>query len=959
MKRPASPAFGQRLPIAESARLYALMSGGPSRVALMADMLHIIRGKADSSEIQIPIESVNEVIVRRSWFWHRFTVRDNAGTEHSIGGLEFDAAKAVADTVMGVLASRLGATLVEIDARVRQQNEGDHYARYSASQALRAELEHVLAQVRPTLRSTLSSTATQALQRLASLGPRSAFEAARDDANSQFIRGQADSVRQAARGLLSAAPTEEQTQAIATDEDVTLVLAGAGTGKTAAITGKVAHLVRNQGVSAAEILVLAFNRKAAAEIRERLRDGLAGAEVATFHSFGRRVISESNASAPTVSKFAEDESALSMLVEQIIVDLLTDHAVSARARDFIAYHLAAYRSPFDFDSSGAYYDYVRSSELRTLNGDLVKSFEELMIANFMSLNGVPFEYERPYEQTTTSREYRQYLPDFYIPGANLYLEHFALDRGGQAPPGWKRYLEGVQWKRSIHADNGTHMVETYSWQRGEGTLLEHLQQHLVRAGVTLRPVPVEDLVRSLKATHMMSRLNSLLVPFLHQVRTRRLDPKTLQERAATSSDPARSSAFLEVFGEVRTRYERRLAEDGTVDFDDLVNQATDHIAGGRWKPPYRYILVDEFQDISTGRMALLEALQQPSLAYFLVGDDWQSIYRFAGSDVSLVQHCDEHLGFVRHRALSQTFRFGDGILTPSTAFVRRNPIQTQRELRPAREVRDYGVIVVGAADPADGLKTAIEDIEAHLDPDPPALSVLVLGRYRHSRRAVSQLGRRATLEIEFSTVHSAKGKEADYVVVLDLQDDKLGFPSQIEDDPLLELVFPEGEGYPFAEERRLFYVALTRARRGAYLVTDRMHPSAFVRELIERNSPRQIGELVGEGDPLCPRCATGRLIASRSGKNLRCSNYSLCQHLAPGCPGCGEGYLVAVNATARCTTQECTHLSSTCPECEVGVLLERDGRYGKFMACSEYRAEPPCSFTRNIAPRRDSDDLPF
>ena len=162
-----------------------------------------------------------------------------------------------------------------------------------------------------------------------------------------------------------------------------------------------------------------------------------------------------------------------------------------------------------------------------------------------------------------------------------------------------------------------------------------------------------------------------------------LSPDTLPARARETGDRRRNEVFLDVFDRVRARYEQFLADEEALDFHGLINRAAGHIRQGRWKPKYRYVLVDEFQDISAGRMALLKALGRRDTAYFLVGDDWQSIYRFAGSDVRLVHECGDLLGHVQERTLSQTFRFGDGILEPSTAFVKRNPEQTPRPLRSA------------------------------------------------------------------------------------------------------------------------------------------------------------------------------------------------------------------------------------------------------------------------------------
>ena len=366
------------------------------------------------------------------------------------------------------------------------------------------------------------------------------------------------------------------------------------------------------------------------------------------------------------------------------------------------------------------------------------------------------------------------------------------------------------------------------------------------------------------------------------------------------------------------------------------------------------MLVDEFQDISAGRMALLQALKRPGVAYFLVGDDWQSIYRFAGSDVGLVRDCGRYLGHVRERSLSRTFRFARGIQEPSTAFVVRNPAQTQRTLRPADAVRDEGVTVIASDDPARGLQSALGDVEALEGSDGPPISVLVLGRYRGSRGALPR-PLRGRLRVEFSTVHAAKGREADYVVVLDLRDARRGFPSQHEDDPLLGLVLPpppEGS-YPHAEERRVFYVALTRARRGTYLVADQLRPSAFVDELL-RTSPglRRLGEFRRDSTPPCPRCRTGRLDLSGSGRSMNCLNFPFCRYRAPRCQSCRRGFAVISGASSRCTNASCDARPPACRSCGAGVMVTRKGRTGWFLGCTQYASDQPCTSTRSLEATR-------
>ena len=292
---------------ATSATLVRLLTAGPSRISLDGDVIRL------GHDAGIPVEAVDGIATRRSWLWTRMAIRTAEAGERSIGGLRRDAAARLAEAVSEeavCVAERMSTVLIELDERLARFHAADRYRRDSRSRALQEEIANAVHRVRGKLaRSHLPPDTAGALSRIEPLASEEAFEAAREEANSRYVSGCAPAVARAASGVLSAPPTEEQATAIATEEDATLVLAGAGTGKTAVITGKVAHLVRNRGVPPREILVLAFNRKAAEEIRERLAGDLAGAHVHTFHSFGRRVIADVGV-APTVSKLAEDDARL-------------------------------------------------------------------------------------------------------------------------------------------------------------------------------------------------------------------------------------------------------------------------------------------------------------------------------------------------------------------------------------------------------------------------------------------------------------------------------------------------------------------------------------------------------------------------------------------------------------------------------------------------------------------------
>ena len=614
-----------------------------------------------------------------------------------------------------------------------------------------AKLSSVLGESRKLVKTCLARSEREALNRLAPFKVIETLEAERERANALFVSAQVPNVQRAA---LPNPLSKAQAEAVATDEDVTLVLAGAGTGKTGVIVGKVAHLVRNESVLPQEILVLAFNRDAASNVRKRLGGELAQADVATFHSFGRSVIAKAEGRKPTISKLAEDEKRLTKAIDGIVSEILQDPRQSGDLIDFITSLRTPYRSAFEFSTLAEYKEYVGNAELRTLNNDLVKSFEELEIANFLTQNCIEYEYECQYEQDVSTERFSQYRPDFYLRDHKIYIEHFALDEAGRAPKEWRGYVEGVEWKRCIHAKHGTRLVETYSWQRKRGELVARLQATLEEAGVKFQPIPHEDLIEKLKQPVLQSfKLTHLLKTCLHHVKSNGWTRDELRKRV--HGNRRRDRLFLNVFEQVHARYEQLLTDEKALDFHDLISRAERHLQDGKWERPYRFVLVDEFQDVSAGRMKLLKSLGRNGSAYFLVGDDWQSIYRFAGSDVGLMLDCGSWLGHVKRQELSRTFRFGEGIGGPSTAFVRRNRAQSQRKLLPKTETagREEGIGIVVDGD----LRHALEEIRSK--GRGKDLPVLVLGRYNDSKSTLP-----CELKRKFSTVHSAKGIEQDYVV---------------------------------------------------------------------------------------------------------------------------------------------------------------------------------------------------
>ena len=674
------------------------------------------------------LESLQDVTIRRGWFASSLTVQTARGTVCKVAGLDKHQASHVRGAMLDAAAVRAAAVaqeLLDVDEALRRLLQRGRYLRHSEMLAVHETLVSAVQQCGGLISGHLSASARDALGRLRSLEPSESIEALCEDANQRFVSSRVPAVAAAADAAVGARVTGEQAEAIATDEDVTLVLAGAGTGKTTVIAAKVAHLVRNERVDPRQILVLAFNKKAQREIVDRLTGELSAVDAETFHAFGRRVVADSEKRQPSVSKMASDDHVMRSAIDKILKELIDSDETSDLVASYLTYHFEPCLLPFDFETDDDYEAYWRSVELRTLSGDLVKSIQELQIANFLTEHGVNFEYEPQYEHHTATHERRQYYPDFFLRDHDIYIEHFALNEDGDPPPQWNGYAEGVTWKRQTHQRHGTALIETYSWEHQRGTWRSSLQEKLEANGVVLAPMPRQELLSLLSETNI-SLLSGLLATFLNHVKTSNAGLEALQSRARARGDVVRNLVFLDIFSRVHQRYEQLLAEAGERDFHDFINRAALHIRDSRWLSRYRYVLVDEFQDTSAGRMALLRALNGSGVAYFVVGDDWQSIYRFAGSDVSLIRGCGSHLGYVRQRTLSLTFRYGDGILGPSTTFVKKNPEQTQRPLRSNSTTRDNGITVVAEEDMASGVQVALRDIEGIAGDETP--EVMVLGR---------------------------------------------------------------------------------------------------------------------------------------------------------------------------------------------------------------------------------------
>ena len=939
--------------------LFAIARPRDAGVALLADGALELTGPLGSRTMSVA--DIDALEVESGWRWGRVRVETGTGAR-VVSGLSrrkaADLAAAVRDARLAAWRRTLGAhraRIESIDARLAALSPPASYVRRRAFAALVEEVRTAAAGLpRRWPDWAPRGPEYEALEQIrAFLAQPEGF---RERGNDAFLTEELERSRDFLDRVEARPLTEEQRRAVCVDDDRNLVIAAAGSGKTSVMVAKAGWTVVRGDRHPAELLLLAFARNAREELGERLVDRIgdeasAGMNVRTFHGLGLAIMGAAEGRKPALSKVAEDGRALAALLDRIIEELLRDREHGRAFIRWLAYRAVPYRSEHEFASYADYWDYVRSHELRTLQGERVKSLEECLIANFLYLNGVAYEYEPAFEHDTATPEKVQYKPDFHLTEAGIYIEHFALSADGTTPPFIDQvaYTESRAWKLRTHERYGTTLVETFSYEQSDGRLTEKLGAKLEAHGVALKPIPRAEIFALLNEQRRVKPFTELVATFLAHFKGSRLPMAELARRAAATDDGGRSRAFVAVFRPIFERYEATLAEAREIDFHDMINRATDHVVSGRYRSGYRYILVDEFQDISPGRAALVEALldQVADAQLFAVGDDWQAINRFAGADIAIMREFHARFGDGAGGNLETTFRCSEGLSAVATRFVLANPDQIAKNVRTTHRVDGPGVwIGFGGDEESPLVEQALGRISADAGTAGKRMSVLLLGRYQHLAPDLRRLAaEHPDIDLSYRTVHGAKGLEADYVVVLGVCAGRYGFPTEMTDDPLLELVLARREAHSNAEERRLLYVAVTRARRRAYVLSEGGGPrSAFVEELLGAGDAVGVFGEPPEADALCAKCGKGRLVGREGpdgGRFYGCSYFPYCEYTEPACPACGDGRPVNGDGTVRCGA--CGATVEKCPRCD-GWLEEIDGRYGPFLGCTKY---PVCDYRRD------------
>ena len=658
---------------------------------------------------------------------------------------------------------------------------------------------------------------------------------------------------------------KQQRRSIVSEEENCLVVSSAGSGKTSSIVGKVKYLTEIKKINPQNILLISYTNKAAAELTDRM--DIAGLRGYTFHKLALDIIGQATGQKPSIYENTD------ALFVKIYHELLNDKNFKKSVIEyFIDYQTPEKEWEKQKNERRQQLSEQKDVRLKAPFPDMdgktvyVRSEQEQKICFALSSLSVKFRYEEPYEHPLVDEMHSQYKPDFSIyfeqggETKRIYLEHFGVDEHGLVPIWFakdrgityeeanQKYNDGITWKKAAHEKFSTKLLTTSSADFHYSDIREKLKTLLEKADVSIQEktdAELYDMVLPPNSKHEKAFIR-LVVTFVTLIKSSCKSVDEVLRQTKNAGDERSTFIIKNIFQPVYKRYIEELANINQIDFTDAILQATD-ICRSSHPVKYDYIIVDEFQDISVDRYNFLKVLREgnPPPKLYCVGDDWQSIYRFSGSDMALFNQFSDYFGQTEINKIETTYRFGEPLVSLSSQFIQRNEAQIKKNIHPFNpqvktelqfcdyERRDYC--------------NAIGQLVASIPLDK---SVFLLGRYsfddyylsfmyksvKEGNRFFYIIGDR---KIEFLTVHKSKGLEADYVIILQCNKDTYGFPSLVSDDPVLNYVLTKSDQYPYGEERRLFYVAITRAKVKTYILYDRRFPSVFVDEFLH---PEKITE---------------------------------------------------------------------------------------------------------------------
>lgn len=645
-----------------------------------------------------------------------------------------------------------------------------------------------------------------------------------------------------------------------------LVLAGAGSGKTKTLLQKIIYLIEEKGVSPTNILAITFTKNATNEMIDRLiisadRSGdyektlsdkrlskenkdkqrlfqvkkykwIDGLTVRTFHSFCYNILrnygvnefdnkfriigDEKRDEEDELSKHVAPETVFEVF-HKLVIEQCADTEFLLRLKRYILDYII---DKIHLKKADGKYSSKDGKYFTSLDGTKVRSKSEQFIADWLYRHSIKYEYEPLLNVKDFS-----FHPDFYIPEANLYIEHvsdksFSLkDKEEQFEKG---HLLLVKTFESMTKDSAflNHSLDKIVKNRLPSNYHETVSLHYKEEFNGYHEDVKDFIVQIIRITDMIKVENISIDKILADAK------KDQHERVRN---------FYELAIPIVKKYNHYSTDKSYLDFNDLILRCTslfqNHVdISNKYKSKYQYILVDEFQDVNNLQVELIKLLLTDQTQLFCVGDDWQSIYGFRGSNIAYIVDFEKYFANAKVIKLNLNYRSTQNIVGASNEVIKHNKFKVEKDIHASKK-SEHKIVVYSGSSEEENIQFCFDKVKELLDDGLTNDDIMFL--YRRSKMYFPYFTRfkNEGVRIQSKTIHAAKGLEAKVVFIIGLTEGNGGFPDIWLEDRIFQVIKKANHDLLMEEERRLFYVAITRAKDKLFLITDKGNESSFLKEI--------------------------------------------------------------------------------------------------------------------------------
>lgn len=657
---------------------------------------------------------------------------------------------------------------------------------------------------------------------------------------------------------------DNQREAVVSEDKRLLVLAGAGSGKTKTLLQKIIYLIEEKGVSPSSILAITFTKNATNEMLDRLiisadttgqyesmlvdkqtskaekererynhqkkYKWIDGLTVKTFHSFCYGILrnygvnefdnkfkiigEEKRDEEDDLTKNVAPETAFEV-VHKLLIEQCSDTEFLLQLKRYILDYIIdkIHKNEGNYlPKDGKYFT--------SLDGTKVRSKSEQFIADWLYRHSIKYEYE----PLLNVKDF-DFHPDFFIPEANLYIEHIS-DKSFSTKDKEEQFQKG-----------NLLLVKTYETMTKDSALFNHTLDKVIKNRLPSNYHKKISLTYKEEFNGYHENVKDFVIQIMRitdMIKVENIEPKRILEDARKDQHE-RVRNFYELAIPIVERYKSYCTDKSYLDFNDLISRSTslfqnyEDIAN-KYKSKYQYILVDEFQDVNNLQVELIKLLLTDQTQLFCVGDDWQSIYGFRGSNVSYIVDFENHFPNAKVIKLNLNYRSTQNIVGASNEVIKHNKFKVEKEIHSSKK-SEHKIVVYSGNSEEENIQFCFDKVRELQEDGLTNEDILFL--YRRSKMYSPYFFRfkNDNIKVQAKTIHAAKGLEAKVVFILGLTEGNGGFPDIWLEDRIFQVIKKANHDLLLEEERRLFYVAITRAKDKLFLITEKGNESSFLKEI--------------------------------------------------------------------------------------------------------------------------------